>query len=400
MARRDLTAAPATPAVSAGGVTTRGGLGRRILHVLWSMEIGGAERAVYQLVREQRRRGDRADVLLASHAGFYGERCREAGASVLELGQRSALDLSAAAAARGVFAEYHIVHFHNVEPLLVRAATRVRGPRLFYTHRGGTFRYPPRQRVRYGVATRYVRRFNGLSGNTAQGARAAARLFRLPPDRVSVTYNGIDFSLLAPVRPAADVLAELGGRDDAVRVGTSGNLRPWKRIDRLVRALARLRVDPVQLIVIGDGPARPGLEQLAAELGVGHRVRFVGRREHVGDYLQVLDVFALPSGPEESFGNSAVEAMGVGIPAVVAADGGGLIEHVEDGCTGFVVRDQAELERRLAHLARNPGLRAALGTAARASVRARYSTAAMVERYDELYDVGAARGMAMGGRRV
>ena len=60
-----------------------------------------------------------------------------------------------------------------------------------------------------------------------------------------------------------------------------------------------------------------------------------------------MDVFALPSGPEESFGNAAVEAMGVGLPTVVFADGGGLVEHVIDGETGFVVRDQAEFVQRL-----------------------------------------------------
>jgi hypothetical protein len=69
---------------------------QRILHVLWHMDIGGAERALYQHVREQRRHGRAADILLGSHAGFYGEKARDCGATVIELHQKNNLDMSVA----------------------------------------------------------------------------------------------------------------------------------------------------------------------------------------------------------------------------------------------------------------------------------------------------------------
>jgi glycosyltransferase involved in cell wall biosynthesis len=138
-------------------------------------------------------------------------------------------------------------------------------------------------------------------------------------------------------------------------------------------------------MIIGDGPERPALERLSDELGIADRVAFVGSTRRVGDYLQALDVFVLPSGPEESFGNAAVEAMGVGLPTVVFADGGGLTEHVEDRETGFVANDQGDLVDKLSVLVRDHELRTRLGTAASASVRAKYSIDAMVDRYDDLY---------------
>jgi glycosyltransferase involved in cell wall biosynthesis len=361
-----------------------------VLHVLWSLEIGGAERALFQLVREQRRRGRNADVLVGSHAGFYGERTREVGASVFELHQRSALDAKAAAALTRIQNDYAIVHFHGAEPLLMRAASRRPDTRLFYTHRSGNSRYLIRQRSRYRFVAHYVRRrFAGVSGNTVQGARAAASLFRLPPETVPVTYNGIDFSLLTPRRSRSEVLDELGQADlDVVRVGTSANLRDWKRVDRLLHGIASLRHEPIRCLVIGDGPSRPALERLASDLEIAHLVTFIGMREHVGDYLQTLDMFALPSGPEESFGNSVVEAMGVGLPVLVFADGGGLVEHVEHGRTGFVARDQDDFVRALRDLVEDEQMRREVGARASAVVTSKYTLEAMLDSYDALYRMG------------
>jgi glycosyltransferase involved in cell wall biosynthesis len=102
-------------------------------------------------------------------------------------------------------------------------------------------------------------------------------------------------------------------------------------------------------------------------------VSFVGLRDSVGDYLQLIDVFALPSGPDEGFGNSLVEAMGMGIASVVFADGGGLVEHISDRHTGLVAADQGAFERLLAELVENPALRHRLGSSGRGAVRSRYT---------------------------
>jgi L-malate glycosyltransferase len=366
---------------------TSSGASASVVHVLWSMEIGGAERAVYQLVREQRRRGRKADVAVANIAGFYGERAHESGALVYELGARSALDLRASATAARLLLRYDIVHFHCVEPALIRLAARLPDQRFFYTHRAGLFSYPLKRRVRYGLARRYLRhRFDGVSANTAQAARAASKLFGIAEANIPVVYNGLDFSLLAPKRPRDQVLAELGtAPDGTVRIGTSANLRHWKRIGRLLHAVAELSAPPLQCLIVGDGPERRALEQLSASLGLDDRVAFIGAKEHVGDYLQVFDVFTLPSGPEESFGNSAVEAMGCGLPTVVFSDGGGLTEHIVDGQTGFIVVDQAEYVQRLEQLIESEETRRLIGDAGRHAVEAKYSPQSMVDRHDELY---------------
>lgn len=355
-----------------------------VLHVVWALEEGGAP--VYQLVLEQRRRGLEADVLVANKGGFYAEKTREAGARVHELRQRRAFDMSVLRHARAILQAYPIVHFHATEPVLIALAAREPHLRLFYTHRAGLHDYSLRKRFRHAIIGHYLRRFDGVTANTRQSAQAAARLFGLAPDSITVVYNGLDFTLLEPRRSREEVLSELRDeRGSTTRIGTAAILRRLKRVDRLIHAMAAIRDESVHCYIFGDGPARPELERLASTLQVSDRVTFVGHKRGLGDYLQVLDIFALPSGPAEAFGNAVVEAMAVGIPSVVFVDGGGLTEHIEDRSTGFIVRDQNEFVQTLLQLTRDEALRSDLGVAARESVRRKYTMHAMVAGYDSVY---------------
>jgi glycosyltransferase involved in cell wall biosynthesis len=358
----------------------------RVLHVMWRLTIGGAERSVYQLVRAQRARGISADVLVASELGFYGRQVQETGAYVHELRCRHALDVLRSLSVTAIAERYSVVHFHGLEPLLIAAVSRAKGPRLVYTHRGGVRNHGTVKRARIAFVRRYLKDFSALSGNTRQSACVLASLLGLEDHEIAVTYNGLDFSLLAPQRSKADVLHELPAPARSnILIGTASNLQRLKRVDLLLSSLTALRDMPIHCLVIGDGPTRRELEGQAKVLQLCDRVTFLGRKEYIGDYLQLLDLFVLPSGPEEAFGNAAVEAMGVGLPTVVFADGGGLKEHIAHGDTGMVVRDAGELAVALRELIEVDGLRQELGERGRKYVRSTYSLDAMFERYRALY---------------
>jgi glycosyltransferase involved in cell wall biosynthesis len=362
----------------------RGVAQRRIVHILWALEDGGAP--IYQLVREQRRQGAEADVLVASKGGLYAERTREAGARVHELGQRRAFDATKLRQARAVLREYDIAHFHATEPLLIGLAAHQPDLRCVYTHRAGFHEYSFRKQLRHSLIRHYLKSGFAVTANTHQSARAASVLFGIRSSSISVIHNGLDFELLEPHRPRAEILLELGALDAVgLRIGTAAILRRLKRVDLLIHAVAAMEIDPVKCLIFGDGPARAELEQLVHELGLEDKYLFLGHKSNLPDYLQTLDIFVLPSGPEEAFGNAAVEAMAIGIPTIVFSDGGGLTEHIESGVTGFVVRDKDELTERLVQLSENARLRRELGTAGRAAVRRRYSVDAMVTAYDALY---------------
>ena len=350
---------------------------------MWTLAIGGAERAVYQLVIAQRQAGIEAGALVASDLGLYGDRLVAQGVTVVTLGQRRGFDVTACVRARSILSNWDAVHFHVAEPLLMLMAARGQA-RLYYTHRGGAFRYHGKRRLRYKTAgTIMRRRFSGMVGNTAHAADAASDLFAVPRARIGVVYNGVDWGILRPQREGSDVRAEFDLRPGAVLLGTSANLRDWKRIDMVIRVLAQTPRDVV-FVVVGDGPARMPLETLARELGVGERVRFTGKQSNIADLLQVFDAFVLPSGPLESFGNSAVEAMGWGLPTIVLEDGGGLVEHIVHGETGVVARG-ADLAGWITRLAGDVALRRSMGTRGRDSVREKYTVERMVRGYADLY---------------
>jgi glycosyltransferase involved in cell wall biosynthesis len=359
----------------------------RVLHFLWNGSIGGAERAVFQLVREQLRDpGLEPALLFARGEGLYWEQAQSLGCQVVALDLPHGHAVSKLPAAVEAMRPFAMHHFHSAEPLLMLASTRCRGVCRVYTHRGGLINYSPAKRLQYELSGVLLRRFfHGFSGNTEHGARCGAKLYRLPEPRFELTYNGLDFALLTPDRPAEAIRASLGLTRNDLVVGTAANLKAWKRIDRLIEALKSLPTADVRLLIVGDGPDRERLETRATRLGVSPRVIFAGRQQQVASYLQAMDVFSLPSMGLESFGNAAVEAMALGLPTIVFADGGGLVEHIEDGETGFVVSNQAELEATLRRLFADVELRRCVGDRARRVVREKYSTTRAASAYRALY---------------
>jgi glycosyltransferase involved in cell wall biosynthesis len=144
-------------------------------------------------------------------------------------------------------------------------------------------------------------------------------------------------------------------------------LVPLKRIDLLVRALAEPQAQHVRAVVIGDGERRKDLEQLAADLDVASRIRFLGQ---VGDELLVEHLArcrAVCFTPfDEDYGFVAIEAFTASKPVVTCRDSGGPLEIVADGVNGFVVDPApAAVAEVLARLSDDRALAARLGAAGR-----------------------------------
>jgi glycosyltransferase involved in cell wall biosynthesis len=360
----------------------------RILHIMWNMDIGGAERAVYQLIREQRRKGINSNVMILNKLGFYGGLCKETGAGIYFLKMKRAYDKSIKQNFLNIIKDFDIVHFHSAEPYPIYLSTLNRNIKKYYTHRGGVYPYSLLKSLRYRYCGHFFRKyFSGISGNTNEGARAASLLFNIPLDNVFVTYNGLDYSLLEPAVNRKDILKELDLDSNPIVIGTSANLKKWKRIDYLVKCAPILKHCNVKFLIIGDGPEINNLEKLTDELKVRDKIIFAGKKKHIADYLQVMDIFVLPSESLESFGNSAVEAMASGIPTIVMKDGGGLVEHIISEETGFIADDFNDLVLKLELLIGDKVLRTNLGKAAKDYIRNKYSLENMILNYNKLYKI-------------
>lgn len=361
----------------------------QVLHVLWSGNIGGATRAVFQLVRSQVHLSRYSPVLaFAQNSGFYAQEAQQLGCEVINLELTSDKYIHQARRLKRIFERYPVHHFHSAEITSMLASVLSSRAVRVYTHRGGIIDYKGKRKLRYVLAGYFLRRsFHGLSGNTRHASLCGKELFNTNGQIWHTTYNGIDFSLLSPKRSRSEVARELGLQlRDEIVIGTSAQLRDWKRVDLLLHACAQLQAQSFYLLIIGDGPAKAGLEKLARKLGISSRTVFTGLKERVGDYLGLIDIFVLPSLGLESFGNAVVEAMAQTIPAIVFEDGGGLLEHVQDGVNGYVVTSVEDLKGRLQTLIENSLQRTEMGKQAQLYVTQRYTTAAMIAAYDQLYD--------------
>jgi glycosyltransferase involved in cell wall biosynthesis len=185
----------------------------------------------------------------------------------------------------------------------------------------------------------------------------------------------------------ARVRTELGADDDTFVVGWVGRLTEIKRPLDLVRVLAALVEQGVDalLCVVGDGPERPAVEELAGTLGVAGRCRLVGYRQELAAWYAAFDAFCLTSA-NEGTPVAAIEALAAEVP-VVATRAGGTAAVVDDGVSGFLtaVGDVDALAARLAELAADPGLRAAMGRRGAEQMRERYAKDRMVDEIERLY---------------
>ncbi|WP_129630557.1 glycosyltransferase family 4 protein [Candidatus Oscillochloris fontis] len=181
-------------------------------------------------------------------------------------------------------------------------------------------------------------------------------------------FNGLESTPLYPPSRYAQSL-RVGPYGDYIL--SSARLDRAKRLDLLLHALAHTDA-PLRAIFAGTGPDRTRLEAIAADLGLGERVRFLGfvsDAELIDLYANARAVFYAPL--DEDYGFATVEAFGAARPVITADDSGGVLEFVVDGENGLVTRPEpAALAASIAALAHDPARAEALGRAGQPLVAA------------------------------
>ncbi|MEO8621318.1 MAG: glycosyltransferase, partial [bacterium] len=158
-----------------------------------------------------------------------------------------------------------------------------------------------------------------------------------------------------------------GTRADAPVFAYLGRLKKYKGVHIVIRAFAAMNHPSATLEIAGAGDCRPALEQLAASLDLGARVRFLGRIDETEKLALLRRAWALVfASPKEGWGITNLEAAACGTP-VVASNSPGIRESVRDGETGFLVPhgDTMAMATAMSQLAQDPSLVARLGTQAR-----------------------------------
>ena len=349
----------------------------RVLHLLDSLNRGGAETLALDVCRNARANG--LDLTFAATGGGELEDdFRRSGAHFVRLSRRAPLDPKLIGQLRRLITEreVEVVHCHQaVEALHAYLATRGLGGRVkrvlsFHLctadakNRLALKFLAPRMDANVAVSREL------LACLKTEGGFATAKNFH-------VVYNGVDAARLQATARASGLLlrSELKLAEGDLLLGMVGNFYADARKDQLTvcRALpAVFRREPRAHFAFAGGCAGDGATRIyqecvnyCREQGIADRVHFLGQRADVADVLRALDIFVFSS-RMDSFGVAVVEAMLVGVPSVVS-DIGALLEVTDGGEYASVFRtgDADDLARRLCELVEDGARRVRLAAAAR-----------------------------------
>lgn len=220
-----------------------------------------------------------------------------------------------------------------------------------------------------------------------EGGRESMRKRGIPLEKITVIYNSV--TPYTTTRQKGWLRQELGiGPEDVILV-TIGSLIPRKRIDFLLRACAQLTshpstLSPWHLLVIGEGPERQRLLELAGELGIVDRLHFLGMRNDVREILPECDIY-LHASRAETCTYAVTEAMAAGIPAVML-DAGAAKEQIQNGVSGYVLEkeDSQAFAARVDELMSDVTKRTEMGRMAFSQWREKFTMAGTISAYRRL----------------
>lgn len=350
----------------------------KIVHVVYSLELGGAEVLVAQLCRMQRANGHDVSVCAYSSLGVMGEELAADGFSIYVPGEAPP-----ALTMLRYFRHFRVlrpdvVHCHNPAPTLQAAmSARLAGARSVIATRHSLVAppYETAAEIKFSLLSYFCDWVVGICDATCLNLRGAPLARQSRTVRV---YNGA-----API--------ELVGTERLEKRGFTlvfiGRLAAVKDLGTLIRAvaLAREQVRDLELWIVGDGPVRSELEALSAELGVSAAVRFWGRQMQTARFYAAADVFAMSS-VSEGLPMSLLQAMSAGVPALVT-DVGGMAEVVRLAQCGLMapVGDWKTMAGQIVCLAEEPEVRAQFSECGHRTYGAEFTLEKMEAEYMKLY---------------
>ncbi len=297
----------------------------RVLHIITALGTGGAERQLQSLVEYS---ATESSTIALYGGGVVADAMRAAGHRVDELGlaglRGPAKLLAFGRLVRLIRARRpDVVHVHLLAAQLwgIPAARLARVPRVVSSEHS-LMDTTIENRPLTPMLRRLYRLLEKLTSHTvAVSTTTKSRLVRwgIAADRISVVDNGIDFDALTFSAAARGTSRESWNAGDSTTVvGAVGRLEPVKRFPELMAAIAPwLLQGDRQLVLVGDGPLRASLAELAGRLEITDRVSILGARPDVPALLSGFDVLVSPS-RDETFGMAVIEAMGAGLPVVYA----------------------------------------------------------------------------------
>lgn len=303
----------------------------KVLHVISSLEIGGAQRLLSDLLPIQKQQGiDVSLLVLKSEDNEFCRKVLDAGVKIISLDVKSFRNPFLAFKIRNIIKDYDVVHAHLVHALYICSlAARGLKMKLIYTehstsnNRRGKECVRPIEKYIYG-------RYDKLISISQQTQDALQKWLQSTDERFVVINNGVDTKSFANINK--EVIPK-----SLIMVSRFASSKDQETV---IRAMKELDVD-VTLRFVGDGENLEHCKMVANDIGVGNRIQFLGARSDVADLI-AESYIGIQSSNWEGFGLTAVEMMACGKP-VIATKVNGLKQVVEGAGLLFEVGNDKEL---------------------------------------------------------
>lgn len=364
----------------------------RVLHVVQSMETGGLENGIVNLVNHSNNDEFIVDILCLRARGELADRITNPNSQVFFDGNQ---DQSKLIAIKKVYRQcklypYDIVHSHGYATMLASyIGATIAGCPYIINGEHGTLYHNSRKEI---LIQRFL--FNRMKLNLSVSqvlTDTICQLFSVSQHKFQTIINGVDTEKFIPEQEPQLVKQklqnELGLTDNNIVIGSVGRLVAVKNYPSLIKAMALVKSEVAQakLLLAGEGAERAKLESLISDLELTQQVILLGRRDDVPDLMKLYDIFVLPSF-SEGLSNTLLESMASGTP-VVASKVGGNSEIVAEGRSGYLYDsdDVQGLAKILIELTKQKDNCSELGQQARKHIENNFSIATMVKHYEDTY---------------
>lgn len=320
----------------------------KILQVITSLQTGGAEKLITEIVPMLRQKGHDVDVALFDGRDTpFKKELASCGCRIYSLSEGGPVyNPLLIFKLRKIVKSYDLVHTHNTAAQLFGAISTIGlNIKLVTTEHSSNNRRRDKRYLKPFDRWMY-RRYDKIISISEVAEKNLKEYLREDDKRFVTVHNGVNIERFKNASPNPSLRA---GSNRCVIVMVAG-FRYEKDQDTLIRALSLLPADQYELWLVGDGVRRPVLERLAQECGVTDRVKFWGIRNDIPEILHTADIVVMSS-HFEGLSLSSIEGMSVGKPFVASnvpglkevTEGAGLLfEHQDEKGLAFVIKQLYE----------------------------------------------------------
>ena len=367
----------------------------RVAYVVHTFDMGGLERCIAHLSNHLDRCHFHPLVICLNRNGDAARWVSASDVEIIELHKRGGNDLRVVGRLAQALRRHKVdwIHSHNwgtlVESVLARKLAHT--PHHLHAEHGmelADIRLGSLHKSLRAMFTRWALLTTSEIVTVADSVRKRLiERLRIPSARIRLLSNGVEVpGVDASVRQ--NLRQSLGIPDHHQLIGSVGRFAPVKNFGALVDAFYHLdrQAVPSSLVLVGDGPTRVAIMQQAKALGLQESVHFVGQQSNVGEWLSALDIYVNCS-LSEAMSLSILEAMGMGLPMVVAdvGDNARLVGGASACGTIVPPDDIPSLSAGLQELAQSPHGLGEMRENGLRRYKREYTTGTMVERYAQLY---------------